>query len=275
MTDSDPLISVVLPVYNQAHYLPAALDSVFAQVYPEVELMVVNDGSTDGTSGVLAAYRQRYDFTLIDQENQGLPRALNAGFSKARGEYLTWTSSDNLMLPEMLRVLAAALDENPDVGLVYADRYLIDEQGRDLGGFNLPEYDSLLLLHVNFVHCCFLYRRECMERVGLYDPDFIYGEDWEYWIRISRFYSMKHIPQTLYRYRLHRASMTSELVCGTAKNNIPYEEFARRIRRRMPVRWWIGKLKWRWLRTFCPDHPAVSSRTAWNRASSAAAQGAS
>lgn len=266
------LVSVVMPTYNQAHLLPEALDGVFTQTYPHYELIVVDDGSTDHTALVLADYRQRHEFVVIAHENQRLPRALNAGFAQARGEYLTWTSSDNVMLPNMLAVLVQALDADPGVGLVYADRYLMDDDGNDLGRFDLPDYDPYLLLHANLVHCCFLYRRQCMERVGLFDPEFIYGEDWEYWIRVSQYYAMKRVPQALYRYRMHRTSMTSELVRGTADNNIPYQEFARRIRGRMPVRWWIGKLKWRWLRAFRPDHPVVSSRAAWNRASATAAQ---
>jgi len=270
MTDLGPFVSVVLPVYNQAGYLPAALDGVFAQTYPHYELIVVNDGSTDDTAAVLADYRSRYEFLVINQENQGLPRALNAGFARARGDYLTWTSSDNIMLPDMLAVLVRALDEDPTVGLVYADRYLMDEDGNDLGRFDLPDYDPYLLLHTNLVHCCFLYRRECMERVGLYDPEFIYGEDWEYWIRISRYFRMKRVPQALYRYRLHRSSMTSELVRGTARN-MGYAEFARRIRKRMPGRWWIGKLKWWWLRYLNPAHPAVAGRRQWSQATVKAA----
>lgn len=272
-SDMSKLVSIVMPTYNQAHFLPEALEGVFAQTYSNYELIVVDDGSTDNTADVLADYQQRYEFMVVFQENQRLPRALNAGFGRARGDFLTWTSSDNIMLPHMLEVLVEALDNDHEVGLVYADRYLMDDDGNDLGRFDLPGYDPYLLLHANLVHCCFLYRRECMERVGLFDSEFIYGEDWEYWIRISRYYAMKRVPQTLYRYRLHRTSMTSELVRGTA-DNIPYEEFARRIRRRMPVRWWIGKLKWRWLRAFRPDHPMVSSREAWNRASETAAQGA-
>ena len=263
-------VSVILPTHNQAHYLPATLDGVFAQTYPDYELIVVNDGSTDDTADVLADYQQRHEFTVITQENQGLPRALNAGFAQARGDYLTWTSSDNVMLPEMLALLAGALDEDPRVGLVYADRYLMDGTGRDLGRFNLPDYDPHLLLHTNLVHCCFLYRRECMERVGDYDPEFIYGEDWEYWIRISKFYPMKHIPQALYRYRLHRSSMTSDLVRGTV-HNIGYAEFARRIRKRMPVRWLIGKLKWRWFRFSNPTHPSVVDKNSWMRVATQAA----
>jgi glycosyltransferase involved in cell wall biosynthesis len=258
-------VSIVLPTYNQAHYLPEALDGVFAQTYPHYELIVVNDGSTDVTADVLANYQQCYPFTVITHENQGLPRALNAGFGQARGEYLTWTSSDNVMLPEMLAMLVQALDEDPSVGLVYADRYLIDDEGRDLGRFNTSDYDPHLLLHVNLVHCCFLYRRGCMERVGGYDPEFIYGEDWEYWIRISQYYRMKRVPQALYRYRLHGTSMTSELVRGTARN-MRYVEFAARMRRRMPVRWYIGKLKWWWLRLSHKNHPAITERAAWQRA---------
>jgi len=186
--------------------LPAALDGVFAQTCPCYELIVVNDGSTDGTADVLADYQERLNFTVITQENRGLPRALNAGFAQARGDYLTWTSSDNIMLPEMLTTLVQALERDQSLGLVYADRYLMDEDGTDLGRFDLPDYDPYLLLHTNLVHCCFLYRRECMERAGGYDPEFIYGEDWEYWIRISRDFRMKRVPQALYRYRLHRSS---------------------------------------------------------------------
>lgn len=270
MKPTPPLVSIVLPVYNQAHYLPAALDGVFAQTYPHYELIVVNDGSTDGTADVLAEYQRRHQFTVIAQGNQGLPRALNAGFARARGDYLTWTSSDNIMLPHMLAVLARALDEDPSVGLVYADRYLMDEEGNDLGRFDLPDYDPYLLLHANLIHCCFLYRRECMERVGGYDPEFIYGEDWEYWIRISQYFRMKRVPDALYRYRVHATSMTSELVRGTART-MGYPEFARRMRQRMPLRWWIGKLKWWRLRFLDPSHAAVMGRNQWREAIARAA----
>jgi glycosyltransferase involved in cell wall biosynthesis len=255
-------ISIVLPTYNQAHYLPTALDSAFAQTYSNYELIVVNDGSTDDTPEVLARYRQHYDFTQVEQENQGLPRALNAGFDRAQGEYFTWISSDNSMLPEMLSVLVAALDEDPTVGLVYADFYLMDDDGKDLGCFRTVDYDPHWLLYTNLVHCCFLYRRECMERVGGYDPNFIYSEDWEYWIRVSQHYHMKRVPQALYRYRLHNTSMTSELKRGTAPNQ-SWMEFTSNIRQRMPMRWYGHKLK-RWWASLSPGrHPVVRKREAW------------
>lgn len=265
-----PTVSVVLPVYNQAAYLPAAIDSVLGQTYRDFELIAVDDGSTDDTPTVLDSYDTRQGFTCVRQDNQGLPRALNAGFARARGLYLTWTSSDNVMLPNMLEVLVRVLESSPSIGLAYADRFFMDEEGRDLGRFNVPGYDPYLLLHVNLVHCCFLYRRACMERIGGYDPDFIYGEDWEYWIRMSQYFGMMRVPQALYRYRLHGGSMTSELVKGTA-DAIRYPEFARRIRKRMPARWMIGKLKWWWLRSRHPDHAAVAARRSWIEAAAQAA----
>jgi hypothetical protein len=168
------------------------------------------------------------------------------------------------MLPEMLRVLVRELDGDPRVGLVYADFYLMDEEGRDMGRFDTVDYDPYWLLYTNLVHCCFLYRRKCMEQVGGYDPEFIYNEDWEYWIRISQYYAVKRVSQALYRYRLHDASMTSEVKRGTACG-AGWTEFATCMRRRMPVRWYVHTLK-RWRARLSPgSHPVVVERKAWMR----------
>jgi glycosyltransferase involved in cell wall biosynthesis len=256
-------VSIVLPSYNQAHYLPSALDSIFTQTYQNFELIVVNDGSTDHTAEVLAEYKNKYPFRVVNQENQKLPRALNTGFAQTSGEYLTWTSSDNILLPEMLSILVGALEKYPKIGLVYADRYLMDENAQDIMRLNTPEYDPYLLLHVNLVQCCFLYRRECHDKVGGYDPTFIYGEDWDYWIRISKYFPMKHIDSVPYRYRLHMKSLTSELALGKIKG-MGFLEFSARIRQRMPVRWSIGKIKWRLFRLLNKHHPAVFEFDHWS-----------
>lgn len=258
-------VSIVLPTYNQAHYLPDALDGVFDQTYPHYELIVVNDGSTDDTAQVLARYRQEHCFAIIEQENQGLPRALNAGFARASGEYLTWTSSDNVMLPEMLSVLVRELDGDPRVGLVYSDFYLMDEEGGDIGRFDTVDYDPYWLLYTNLVHCCFLYRLECMGRIGGYDPELVYSEDWEYWIRISKHYRFKRVPQALYRYRIHKTSMTGELKRGTA-TALGWKAFTAHIRRQMPVRWYGHKLRRWWTRLLFKSHPVIRERKAWLRA---------
>lgn len=242
-----PVISIVLPTYNQAHYLPLALDSIFDQTFKEFELIVVNDGSTDDTSRVLEEYRARFDFRVVEQENQGLPRALNAGFAQARGKYYTWTSSDNIMLPTMLEELYSALQGDPSVDVVYADWYTIDEAGNTVARFQTIDFDRHLLLRQNFVHCCFLFNRECMKKIGDYDPNFIYCEDWEFWIRVSQHFKMKRVPRALYKYRVHSGSMTTEIIEDRAPRMIGYESFSTYLKKQSLIDWYISKIKWKLL----------------------------
>lgn len=243
-----PRVSVVLPTYNQALYLPAALDSVFGQTWPDYELIVVNDGSTDETPDILQAYQERYTFTVIYQENQKLPAALNAGFRHARGAYLTWTSSDNIMLPTMLEILVRALDHHPEVGLVYADCEIIDESGRVKGTVETLDFDRHLLMRMNYINACFLYRRACQEAVGLYDPAYRQAEDWEYWWRIASIFPLLHVPQTLYRFRVHEQSLSkSEVLACSEELPEGYLRLEARFRAR-PWDWCLSKLKWALLR---------------------------
>ncbi len=238
-----PLISIILPTYNQANYLPQALDSIFIQTLQDFELIVVNDGSTDDTESVLKNYAKTHNFKIIEQVNQGLPRALNTGFLLAKGQYFTWTSSDNILLPTMLEKLCYALEQEPDLGVIYADWIFINDRGQELRQYQTLDFDRSLLLQFNFVHCCFLFRREVYEKIGGYDPDYIYSEDWEFWIRASRHFKMKHLSETLYKYRIHSKSMTTEIINNGAQQHVRYPEFANRIKQQFPIDWYLGKIK--------------------------------
>ncbi len=255
-----PCVSVVLPTYNQAEYLPHALDGILNQTWPDYELIVVNDGSTDHTPSILKEYQLAHGFTVIHQENQKLPRALNTGFRKARGQYLTWTSSDNIMLPSMLEVLVDALDRHPQVGLVYADWEVIDEHGAVIGTARTFDFDRHLLMRMNYINACFLYRRACQDMVGLYNPDYIHAEDWEYWWRISRFFRMMRVPHVLYQYRVHSDSLTETAVLTQDDGLSPgYRKLAAEFRAR-PWAWYLSKLKWEWLRLKLGHDPRLRLR---------------
>ena len=246
---NQPEISIILPTYNQADYLPASLKSIFEQTFTDFELIVVNDGSTDNTAEVLAEYQKTHDFQVVDQENKRLPRALNAGFDQACGKYYTWTSSDNIMLPTMLEELYTALDNSdPSLGVVYADWYLIDENGQVFNTDPTLDYDRHLLLRHNFVHCCFLFRSECMKRVGNYDPKFIYYEDWEFWIRVAQEFDMQRVPKALYQYRIHSDSMTTKIVEDNAPRRVGYEKFADHLKSFSLIDWYMSKVKWKLLK---------------------------
>lgn len=243
-----PKVSVVLPTYNQANYLPLALDSIFNQTWQDIELIVVNDGSTDNTAQVLQEYQQRFPFHVINQPNQKLPCALNNGFRQASGDYLTWTSSDNILLPNMLEELVKALELHPEVGMVYADWQVIDEQGNILRVDKSYDFDRYVLMRVNYINACFLYRRACQEKVGLYDPDYIHAEDWEYWLRISHCFRMLHVPQTLYQFRVHGSSLTQTSVHTEAKGeSVGYRKMREKMRANRWV-WYFSRFRLEWTR---------------------------
>lgn len=248
----NPKISVVLPTYNQANYLPEALDSILSQDFQDYELIIINDGSTDKTINILQEYSEKSNFIQINQTNSGLPNALNVGFSEARGEYLTWTSSDNIMLPSMLDELSTELDSNPNLGAVYSDWFVIDDAGTIISRAESIKYDPFILYLDNYINASFLYRRQCREKIGDYDVNLAHDEDWDYWLRISQHYSMKRVPTSLYLYRAHSESLTSK--------NPSEERYLRFIniwKERTPFRWWYGKIKWNMLKRLYGRFPTV------------------
>jgi glycosyltransferase involved in cell wall biosynthesis len=142
-------VSVIIPAYNQAHYLSAAVHSVLTQTHDQLEVIVVDDGSTDRTRDVVERIsdpRVRY----VHQQNAGLSAARNTGIRHARGDFLSYLDSDDLFLPDKLRVLLGAFDQNPALGFAAGQSILIDEAGQLLGEVfdkGLPEDTSDLLLH--------------------------------------------------------------------------------------------------------------------------------
>jgi glycosyltransferase involved in cell wall biosynthesis len=234
-TIEQPLVSIVLPTHNGSRYLAESIESVLRQTHTNLELIIVDDASTDRTPELIAGYvRQDPRIrTVQHQENAKLPAALNSGFRIARGEYLTWTSDDNLYRPDALAVMVGALQQHPDVGLVYADYSEIDEHGRTIRGIHVHPPEKLA--HLNSVSACFLYRREIYETIGDYDPSFFLAEDYEYWVRASLAFRLRPIHRDLYLRRRHEASLTSRF-------REPVREAHERVLSRyLPKMVWAGR----------------------------------
>ena len=226
-----PLISVILPVYNQSDLLRSSVESVLAQSYPNLELIVLDDGSREDILGALHGFLELPSVRLFRQPNQKLPRALTHAFQLARGELLTWTSADNLMEPHALAQLADALFGHPEAVLAYADVRVIDDRGQPLrdGSYrplnvdaNSPDVirlfrsdKALAAERDNFINACFLYRRNAAEALGHRYADELRGaEDYDFWLRLQRCGRLLHIgnAEPLYAYRVHQRSMSHELV---------------------------------------------------------------
>src|SRR5262249_43437912 len=208
MTTSCPLISIVLPTYNGARYLRDAIESCLHGTYPNWELILVDDASTDDTPSIIAEYMARdcRVAALCNPVNRKLPGSLNAGFARARGELLTWTSDDNCYRPEALSEMAAFLSANPSVDLVYADFSVIDDEGAVTGEGWLGPIQELPLR--SSIGACFLYRRAVHDCLGGYDEDLVLVEDWDFWLRASTSFRLARLREDLYLYRCHKDSLT-------------------------------------------------------------------
>jgi glycosyltransferase involved in cell wall biosynthesis len=206
-----PLISITLPVYNGARFLPESLASIVAQTYTNWELICVDDTSTDATPTLLAEWAARDSRIRVIRHavNQRLPGALNTGFAAARGDLLTWTSDDNRYRPNALATLAQQLLAEPAVAFVYSDYALLDEEGQITGVSVAPPPEGLITGKEGLPS--FLYRRSVYERVGEYAADLFLAEDYDYWLRVlAAGFTLLPIHQALYEYRRHARSLTDE-----------------------------------------------------------------
>lgn len=204
-----PEISIVLPSYNGERYLRQSVDSILSQSFTDWELIIVNDCSTDRTGDIAEEYAANDDRIRVihNTENQKLPRSLNIGFSAASGRYLTWTSDDNLYMPDALAVMAEYLDLHEEVYMVRGDMYIIDHMGRITGKANT--YSDEKLYTYNCLGACFLYRKEVRDKIGDYDADTFCVEDYDYWLRVLQsFGKIASIDRILYQYRRHEGSLS-------------------------------------------------------------------
>ncbi len=205
-TCEPPLISVVLPTYNRAAMLPESVESVLSQTERSLELIIVDDGSSDSTPILAKDYATRDNrVTYLRQQNQRLPRALNNGFAVARGRFFTWTSDDNRYRPEALATMGRYLQDHDDVGLVYAEMCWLTPQGPLYRPFPHPGR----YWHENTFGGAFLYRRTVAEAVGGYAPDLEMVEDYDFFLRLTYHAKVHHLAETLYEFRLHGESLTS------------------------------------------------------------------
>ena len=226
-----PLVSVILPVYNHADMLEGAAQSVLNSTYKNIELIIIDDGSTDEIDQVLKRLVEDDRIKILRQENQKLPRALTHAHQHTAGDFITWTSADNFYLPNAIKLMVEALLANPDTSLVYADVSLIDGQGnpvldKSYRPQNLDKSDeSVMRLYQsseplgleadNYINACFLYRTEASNALNqLYADDLLGLEDYDFWLRLQRTGKLRHIgnESPLYQYRVHERTMSHELL---------------------------------------------------------------
>lgn len=216
------LVSVIIPAYNAAAYVAEAVDSVLAQDYPAVEVIVVNDGSKDDTLEVLKRYGER--IRVIDQANAGPPRARNAGLAAVRGEFVAFLDADDVWLPTKLSAQVAHLQAHPDVGTVFT-RWHVWPPGADgvfrvpvvspvpvPGGPVVPEYSgwmyTRLLLECHLLTTTVMMRMSMVDEIGGFDVNLFNGDDYDFWLRASRFAKVDQLDGIGAYYRVVEGSVS-------------------------------------------------------------------
>jgi GT2 family glycosyltransferase len=206
-----PTVSVIIPCYGQAEYLPEAVRSVLSQTFTDWELIVVDDGSPDDTADVatslIAAYPERH-IRLIRQANAGLASARNAGIARSKGRYVLPLDADDMIAPSMLEQTVSLLERDQGVSIAYTD---LQQFGGENEVIQAAEFDPHRLPEANHLSYCALYRREVWEAVGGYNPNMSFGyEDWDFWLgSLERGYGFRRVPEPLLLYRVRGESMYS------------------------------------------------------------------
>lgn len=206
-----PRVSIVIPTYNRSGIVQRAIDSVLAQTFADLEVVVVDDGSTDDTRAALSAYGGRVRYAR--QENAGPAAARNHGMRLARGEYVGFLDSDDLYFPENVAAHLRVFEKNPEAGLVYAGIEIVDHEGTRIKEVRPnPEDRGLVferLVRYNFVTAStVLMRRAAMEFAGTMNTTLWFAEDWYYWLRVASRFPIDFADEILVRYQRGPASLS-------------------------------------------------------------------
>lgn len=218
----NPLVSVIIPAYNAAEFISEALESVLVQTYRPLEIIVVDDGSRDGTSAVVERFVSK-GVRLILQENAGPSAARNRGIAAATGNYIAFLDADDLWMPETVQKLVSYIVNNPDVRLAFGDAGSFGPEGvlfdsafkkygfPDLAGRNVVAnaFENLFEKGNFILTGTVLVERECLDNVGYFDEKLRYAEDADLWVRIALFYKIGCVPEPLMMRRIH-ATNTSK-----------------------------------------------------------------
>jgi len=210
-----PKVSVLLPVYNGELFLKEAIESILSQTFRDFEFIIIDDGSTDGTSAILEHYQQIDDRIHVYRHgHQGLIPSLNRGCHLARGEYIARMDADDVSLPERLARQVEYMETHPEIGVLGCGVQIIDDCGKKTRILQFPTEHAVLkwrlcfYISFTFAHPAVVMRRELVERVGGYNPEMRHTEDYELWRQLSGLTRLSNLSDVLLYLRKHGANVT-------------------------------------------------------------------
>jgi glycosyltransferase involved in cell wall biosynthesis len=219
-----PLVSIIIPAYNAAEYIAEAIESVLIQNYRNFELLIINDGSTDGTEEIIRGFKDER-IRYFRQENQGLAATHNTGIRQSRGEFIIKLDADDKMTPDFIARHVRQFENNPEADLVYCDDYLIDQNDKPIRIITRPQYADRKLLIRDMFRCGYpivpfrtCIRKSVFDKIGFFDESLAVGEDYDMMRRFVRHgLRICHLPGALYLRRMTENSLSRNLTPQKAK----------------------------------------------------------
>lgn len=216
-------VSIVIPVYNAEKYLQECIDSCLKQTYGDIEIIAVNDGSTDNSGKILESYSEK--IKIVEKKNGGTPSALNAGIKIMSGEWFKWLSADDVLYENAIEILVGQTKMLGDLAescIFYSNYDIINEKNEIIGEMVESDYNNLTDMERNVILLDHFYgngttsiiHKSIFEKCGIFDESIGYKEDYEFWLRCCLIHGCKlHlIPHKLAKYRVHGTQLTSTKV---------------------------------------------------------------
>ena len=205
----NPKISVILSVYNGEKYLREAIESVLNQTFTDFEFIIVNDGSTDNSLEIIQSYDDERIKIINNEKNIGLTKSLNKALKQAKGEYIARQDADDVSLPNRFEEQVRYFEGHPEVVLLGTSVYLIDENEKIVGKRIVLAKPSIkdLFKENHFNHGSVMFKKEIVNQLGGYNELIRYSQDYELWLRITKYYDVRNLTQILYKLRSHDANI--------------------------------------------------------------------
>ena len=239
-----PKVSIVTPSFNQALFLEQTLRSVLEQDYPNLEYIVIDGGSRDGSLEIIHKYADRLAYWQ-SQPDQGQTDAINQGFTRASGEILAWLNSDDLLLPGAVNAAARALQAHPEAAMVYGDALLINAEGKTIGKFPAAQtdYRKLRRGYVHIPQQASFFRADLWRQVAPLDVSFYFAMDYDLWVRLAALAPLVYVPQLWAAFRLHGAgkSIAADDRCWPEMLRVHYRDGGK-VLSPIVFKYWLRKL---------------------------------
>jgi glycosyltransferase involved in cell wall biosynthesis len=228
-----PTISIITPSFNQARYLPKTIESVLTQDYPNMEYILMDGGSTDGSLEIIQNYADRLAYWESNPD-RGQTDAINKGFARATGKYLAWLNSDDVYKPGAISEAVDFLENHPEAAMVYGDCTFIDAQDREIGRFPAAQTD-VHRLRRGYVHIpqqASFFRADLWRKVGPLDLSFYFAMDYDLWVRLAKEAPLIYQPGRVWAsFRLHGDAKTiaADDRCWPEMLRVHYREGGHRL----------------------------------------------